>query len=589
MPVRPGLRRFPRRLRPGSVRHRFTPPKRSTRSRIAVTQEYPPDKLAWRIDPPQGAPSRWAADEPLAENVIDEIRLVDEMPGGDKEATGVLARNPRTPWPDLAPFSDVSVYGPGVEEVGSFRLDKAPESDGDHMAITPAAVGWQAALEDNKAVLGLGFIDRVLSKWGEIPTQRRINLKDAGINPSAFSSSVDPFGSGSEANEPAGISFTADSLKTGIEERGELVYGGGGVDIGEVLYDLRARSSGDDADWFNRLDLSRDGIDTDVAGTDHNALTALQRSVKATAEGLRYAFLTTAYMGGVEADPYGPEIFRWQSIAVLADHGLFPRGEWPDIGFTAKQMLGYSIPLHTPLRVTDESLEDDGFIIPQAWFSDPGSMAQVVQELTKYGLLDWFVRGERLFQLRFPGSYGRRWQAYAGPSELQEVGLDAARLWREIVVIYQDVDGSTRTVGPPGSGADVEDAALEITDPDHPAVRAGLTRNEGLALRGISTPARAREAGERWLEDGNQLSRSGSCVLGGYVMDDRGIFRPVSQVRSGDYIRFPDAADRSYRKITSRSYDHPSRRSSCSLDGPPEGIQALLERYQAALMPLGLG
>jgi len=251
------------------------------------------------------------------------------------------------------------------------------------------------------------------------------------------------------------------------------------------------------------------------------------------------------------------------------------------MGYTAKQMLQLVIPLYTALRTTGESLEDDGYVIPQAWFSDPGPMSTVVQELTKYGLYDWFVFGERLFQFRKPGTYGRRWQAYAGPSELREAGLDGERLWEQIIVSYQDVDGSTRTVGPPGSGAHVEEAGLRITDPDHPAVKADITRKDVLALQGISTPARATEAGERWLKEANELSRSGSCNLKHYILDDCAVFRPASQVQPGDHVRFPDSSDGSYRKIVAVDYDHDTRTAACTLDAPPEGYKALLERMQA--------
>jgi hypothetical protein len=194
----------------------------------------------------------------------------------------------------------------------------------------------------------------------------------------------------------------------------------------------------------------------------------------------------------------------------------------------------------------------------------------------------------KLFEYRVPGTYGRKWQAYAGPSELKEAGFDASRCWRSIMGRWQDVDGSTRTVGPPGSGADVEAAGLEITDPDHPAVKAGFAREDLLDLKGVCTAARAQEACERWLVDANELSRSGSAVLSGYIMDDKGIFRPAAQVMPGDHVRFPDAADTSYRKIVASDYEHESTGCQVALDAPKESTEALLERYQADLISLGL-
>jgi hypothetical protein len=553
--------------------------------RIAVTQEYPPDKLAWRVDPPQGAPSRWAADEALAENVCEDIQLADDMPGGDKEGTCVLARNPRTPWPDLTPYSNCSVYGPGVEEVGCYRLDKAPESDGDRMAISPAAVGWRNALEDDKAIIGPGFIDRDLSKWAAAAAGLRVALPS--WNTSA-TPNVIPDASGLPA-----ISMTSQGEIANIFWG--LFYDSLGVRVGGLSGTLERVGVGTHASDANVSagvfghddDLGNGGVEllSDISGGGDFSTAVPDK---------RVVDLWMLYANG-PAGAVGVEYgFRLKNLIVTGPHGLAPQGAFPRVGFTASQMLGYAIPEYTPLIADPEDLEDSGYIIEQAWFSDPGPISQVVQELTKYELLDWFVFGGKRFQMRFPGTYGRRWQAYAGPSGLQEQGLDASRLWQRIVVSYQDVDGSTRTVGPPGSGAMVEDAGLEISDPDHPAVKAAeaygpnFNRKELLGLKGISSPSRAIEAGERWLAEANLLSRSGSCTLSGYVMDDRGIYRPVSQVRAGDLIRFPDAGDTSYRKVVQRNYAHSNRTTSLALDAPAEGIAALLERMQADIQSLGL-
>lgn len=555
--------------------------------RVAVTQEYPPDQLAWRIDPPGGMPSRWAADEYLTENVIEDIQLTDEMPGGDKEGTGILARNPRLPWPDLAPFSDISVYGPGVEEVGAYRLDKTPEADGDRMAITPAAVGHSVALDDDQALIGPGLIDGDLSKWSDPSGERRRHLNDIGWQEN--DSTVDL--SGSTTGNP-GLTFTL-NLESDGDHVAERWRPSDGVDISELHYDFGGAEK--DAAWIDEAFLSSDDQETSgTGGPNHEQVSATHQIVKAALTGLKWARIHSARAGGFGVPTQIAH--SWSNIKVLGPDGaaLALQGIWPNVGFTVSQMLGQVIPAYTYLTADPEDLEDAAYIVQQAWFSDPGPISQVVQELTKYELLDWFVFGGKRFQLRFPGTYGRRWQAYSGPSNLQNTGEDASRLWREILVTYQDVDGSTKTVGPVGSGAMVEDAGLEITDPDHPAVRAeqaygpNFTRKDRLDLRGISTPARAIAAGERWLAEANLLSRSGTASLSGYAQDDRGVWRPVSQLRGGDLVRFPDAADRSYRKVVRRTYQHSTRTVSVDLDAPAEGLAALLERMQADLQSLQL-
>ncbi len=567
----------------------------SAPSRIAVAREYPPDDLYWYVEPPKGRPSRWAADEALTENVIADMRLVDDMPGGDKEGSGVLARDPRTSWSDLVPFSDITVKGRGGEEVAHYRLDKTPESDGEHMAITTEAVGWSKALEDDNALIGPGFIDSDLSKWGDPSTQRKINmlaLKRTFANVSISAAS----GGAGEADPAMLIEISQWGGET--KPTGESWYFGGGVELGAALYDFIVPHAAGTSELTHQMRIATNDLDEPNAGVgpSHVNTPAAQQQAAATAAGARYAFWNFIWnLGGSgenSGDTWGfanPRIIgkdAWENLAL--------QGTWPNVGFTVSQMLGWAIPQFTCLEARPEDLEDLGYIIGQAWFSDPGPMSQVVQELTKYELRDWFVFGGKRFQLKQPGTYGRRWQAYAGPSSLQEQGFDAARSWKEILVSYQDVDGTTRTVGPPGSGADVESASLEITDPDHPAVRAAeaygpkFIRRDRLDLKGISTPSRAIEVGEIWLREANRLNRSGSAVFADYLMDDRGVMRPVSHLRAGDEVRFPDAADTSYRRVVRRTYEHATRTCTVDLDAPPEGLQALLERLQADIRNLAL-
>jgi hypothetical protein len=554
---------------------------------LAVTREYPPDTHCVIVRAADGTPvARWAEDEGRAANVMSDLKLSGVVPGGRKELRATLPRNPRQDWPDLDGFLEIECQQPGRNRIWHGRIGKAPRSDGDRMVIGGEAVGWAAALEDRKA-LRLGFIDRALERLGEIPAQLRADLTKVGADLSAISASIDPFGSGPEANKPAGLSFTHSALKAGKNEWGEISYDSGGVDLAEVLFDFEGRTEAPDADFFNRVDLSRDGVTSHVEGTDLNATSALQQAVSTTAEGMRYARFMSAYVGSAEIDPY-TELFRFANIVALAAHGLAPQGTWPDLYLTAAQILRYAVPLYSSLNATDDSVEDDEYPITQAWYPDRGTLGRVVDDVLKYGLMDWFVKDAKLFEVRRPGSYGRRWQAYQGPSNLEEAGIDAERAWDRIVVAYQDTAGATRTVGYPGSGADVESATLQITDPDHPAVRAEVVREDLLTIDSISTANRAMRAGEEWLREANELSRSGKAELSGHIQDADGVYRPVGQVGEGDYIRFPDARDTSYRKIVDYDYDASSRKVVVTLDAPSESVKALLERYRAALTPLGL-
>jgi hypothetical protein len=557
--------------------------------RIAVTREFPPDKLAIRVEPPGGAPVRYAFDEPGVENVIDDVKYSGELNGGEKEASWSLARDPRVNYGDLPAFADVEVYGAGAETRWQGRVDKATESDGERKSVDPAAVGHKAALEDIKGIVA-GFIDGDFGKWGEPSVQRRLNLNGSS---SRLTGSVSNGWQGTGETAP-GVTMDFNDVETanGKSDRGEVWYYGGGPDIGALLYHFARLAGGAGAEWLTRADLSSDELASSTKnGTNHEANTnsAPYETVSSGgAEGLRYALIRSSRTESGEGGAHLGDIHAWQWPKVLGNQGLDLQGEWPDVGFTAKQMLAWAIPQFSYLELDEDDLEDDGFVIPQAWFGDPTTLLAIIEELTKYGLLDWFVRGKR-FNLRFPGTYGRRWQLYAGPSGLKDQGLDASRLWRSIVVRWQDVDGTTKSIGPPGSGAMFEDAGLEIIDPDHPAVRAGIARQDILDLNGIGVQSQALATGERWLEEANLLSRSGSCTASYYAMDDRGIYRPVSEIREGDLARFPDSGkDTSYRKIQSYEYTHSTRSNSLALDAPRESIIALLARFNAKLTSAGI-
>jgi hypothetical protein len=181
----------------------------------------------------------------------------------------------------------------------------------------------------------------------------------------------------------------------------------------------------------------------------------------------------------------------------------------------------------------------------------------------------------------------KRWRARIGPARLEESGPQVERLWNSILVQYQDVDGSTRTVGPPGSGADTETVLLVDNDPENPANRLGLNRRD-LLQTGTATPASAIEIGRRFLEETKQLDSAGRAQFIGHVEDDRGMLYPYTAPRAGDTVEFVDAAHGGERRIIQTEKDPASKTCSVELDAPPQALEALLERLQADLITLGV-
>lgn len=560
-----------------------------TTSAVAFKREWISDKLAVRIDGPDGAVARWAEDEMAPINVISDIEFSDEIPGGYKEMGGALARNPQVDYQDQDSYSDIKVYGPGTEIVWEGSLDKGPGTSGEHVAISPSALGYQYILEDDNAA-SVGFIDCDLSKWGEPSTRRKIFMLGQNVagRPYAYSQETNN-AVGDPTNGP-GITFTLSSVQLNTTPFGESIYYSEGPEIGEVRFDYRnlVAAFGADANWDDFIAAGLDDIFSgSEEGTYYEQVTKLEQIFKLTKVGHKYLTAFSRYSAALPEGTYR-NMRGFMNTKVIGRHGLGLLGTWPNVGFSAKQMLEYLIEnFASPLTVDPDFMDDDEHIIGQAWYPDT-PLPEIVNDLTKYGFYDWFVYHGKRFELRKPQTYNRMWRSLVAPSDLEEVGEDSQRLWRRIVVQFTDATGVTQTVGPPGSTANTISSELEITDPDHPAVRANRTRRDILQISGISNPAAAIKVGKRFLEEANLLNRSGSATLKGYLLDSYGVLRPVSQVKSGDWIAFTDAADTSYRKIVSKRYRHTDRSAEVELDAPASGMEALLERFSAALIPLGV-
>lgn len=562
-----------------------------SRVRVVVNQEFPPNRHAVIIRSPDGTVvGRWAQDEPSAENVFAHLTKSGEMQGGHKESGVVLSRDPKFAYSDLSLYNRFEVQSLGGEIVWSGSLMQEPQTSGDHLAIEPKAVGDWSLLEDDEAVIGPGFIDSDLTKWGEPSASRKLEAGAAKLNQNA-SVSLLPAGGVGAVPTPAAISHSWAQILTSAvaPDVAESVYDSGGIEIGRVLLDfLDITGTGTStSSWINQLVA----LTTGLFGDGYEAFANLEGPEKLSQEyevaaGRFILALMDFFLATFSGE--GKWETQWRNMKVLGRYPLALQGVWPNVGFTAKQMLPIIAEL-AGLNTTDESLEDDGFVIPQAWFSSPATLLSKLTEITRYGLLDTFVFEDRLLQHRFPGTYGRRWQAHAGPSGLRNTGPDGTRVWTEDTVVWRDLDGSTKTAGAPGSGAMFEDPRLVIDDPRNPAVQAGRPRKRLLQIQDVCVESTAIKTAIRFLEELQLLDHSGEATLSGYVMTDTAVWLPVSYIQPGDHISFLGASDESYRKVTAPNYDDDSKTTRVSLDAPPEGQAALEERFGARLIELGAG
>jgi hypothetical protein len=557
-----------------------------------VIRELPPLRLTIEADTPSGKRYRWAADAHDARDKPSGLRFTSTMPGGFENLDVTLARESDLEAPDLERLTTVTVKGAGGDVAGEYRLERAPRVSGDQMAVTPSAVGWQAALTDDKSARLLG-LDRDHQRWQGPSRQRQINLIASSFNLAAASNTNDAT-SGEPSidagfDEGGGWQSTNKPAAEGWYDAGELNR------IGQIKASWTRTTPIDNtnANWVWRAALSTD----DVASSfdDSGSLRAAGPgtvSLTATTE-RRFAYVQLFFnaAGGTDQSNNRYSI-HWTKIRVIGDHDLTVRGSTADTeGFFGSDLVAYIVGTFAPALSYTEGLRGtirpSTFIIPQFAYLEPTTAGELVRQATRFGLEDWAVWDKKTFYWHPRGELGREWRARASTARLEETGPQVDRVWESVIVQYRDVDGSTRTVGPPGSGAGTEDDALKDSDPENPANKLGITRRD-LLQAGTLTAAGAIEIGRRFLEQTKLLDSSGRATITGHVLDSHGVLHPYWRIRAGDRISFVDAAETGNRRIARASHDAQSHTCSIDLDAPPDALDALLERLGVALVPLGL-
>jgi hypothetical protein len=542
---------------------------------VAHVRDRPSLRESNELVTPSGRRYRWASDEPDAANRPRDERYSDIMPGGYETADAVLPRKPGVDYSDLERLTRWTKYDASGGVIWQGRLERAPRVSGDQIAISPSAVGYQAHLEDDKSARAI-FRDINLSAWGATPIARRVGLATTYAITDA-----------TQAEGGIRTSFTGPWAAAPGRPLSEAWYDANGISLGAIYYSWTrgTQVTAGDANWTWEVAL----LDAPMTASDNSGNLRASGpgagTLTATTDDRVRGLANLHYASGPAGDQREYAI-DWDTLAVYGNHGLTLRGTEPDAGFYDADMVEHVLGQWCPLiSYTDESIIADPFIIPHMVFLEPTTPGEMIRQITRFGLRDWAVWEGPTFWLHDRGARGRKWRARVGPAQLEETGPQVDRLWNGVVVSYQDVDGTTRTVGPTGSGADTEDSTLTDTDPENPANRVGIRRWATLAM-GTSTSAGAIQVGARFLEETAQLDNSGRARIVGHVQDDRGVWHPYSHVRAGDQIAFIDAADTSYRRIVKTDKSRADRSCTVDLDAPPEGLQALLERLGVVLVSL---
>lgn len=554
-----------------------------------LVRELPPLRLSVLATSPGGSNQRWAADEPKAVNTPSGINFSTTVSGGFESFDCQLPRKSAETSSDLERLSNICVFNAGGGIAWEGRLEKTPRQSGSNLGVNPQAVGYQAHLEDDKEATEV-YVDRDLSHWGSLSAPRRLNLYIAGYG-TVNDPSVEP-------DAATGIPALSHPLElAGTNDSGavESLYdAGAGGTIASIYYDYTSVSSATFLGYIGVASTDSHTAEEKSADLLTGVNSSNQTTFSPTAR-YRYGFTQFAVAAGGAHTAGDAHLLSMRRLTVWGNHGLNKQGTAPNDGVFASDVIANAVGRWAPMLSyttgANGTIQATSFIIPQLEFREPTTVAEIINQANRFSLNDWNV-----WEGSGPGRptlyYGPRntaapnpkfWRARIGPAELAETGPQVDRLWNGVIVSYQDVDGTTKTVGPTDSPTDSEDASLLDTDPENPANKVGIKRYAVLDMGIVSTSDAAKQVGVQFLERAKELDHSGSAQIVGHATDDHGVVYPAHAIRAGDQISFVDSSDTSYRRIVKTSYDHDSRTNSLDLDSPPEGLDDLLERLSVSL------
>lgn len=554
-------------------------------------RELPPLRLSVLSTAPSGQTNRWAWDEPKPDNTPSGIHFSSSQPGGFADFDCTLPRQSQKRYSDLDRLSNICVMGVGGQIAWEGRLEKIPRQSGDQVGVNPQAVGWQAHLDDDNSAKEI-YIDRDLTHWQGGSRQRKINLYGSGTNIIS-----DPTVDVDATTGVPALNLTFTGTGGAVNCVAEAYYdcGPGGPMVAVIYYDIT--SQGTDSGYQAYVGVVSDDIAT-LTGLSSDLMTGTNSSAVGTYTGGAYRFGSIGFLvtGTTPAD--GDHTMMCRRLEVRGNHGLTYQGTAGQGGYYASDVVANAVSRWAPLLAystgSNGTIQPTSFAIPQLVFTEATTASNIISETNKFHLNDWGVwEGQKPGQPTF--YYGakntasplpRKWRARIGPAQLQETGPQMDRVWNGVIVLYNDVDGTTKSVGPTGSPCDATDASLLDSDPLNPANERGIKRYVVLTMGITSTLTAATQVGYQFLTQSKLLDTSGSAQLVGHVMDDKGILRPAWQVRAGDQVSFIDASDTSYRRVVKTDYDHDSRTNSIDLDSPPQGLDDLLERLSVAVAAL---
>jgi hypothetical protein len=500
-----------------------------------------------------------------------------QNPGGFADGSVTLARPPGLVGSESSLFATVTIRGAGGDTKYVGRIRQTPQVDSE--AITLQLEGLSAFLDDDQFFRFLGAHND-LSAWSEPTNERQLALLAAGVSPT---------NEGGVVNTDAGTPVLDTRLTSPSDEwtGSERWLRVDGIPIGRVKGSWSKLGFVDELKlgWDWRAMLSTDGA---TAGDQTGNLTGTgPGTFDVSASGARYyAGVSLIYYDVLPSADGTVFDLHWVPTAV-GDHGLTlsnlddGSGRW---GITIGDALTYCITNGAP-EVDIFSIEDADYVL--AHVVHTGTVRELIEKVSAFGGVNGRMPDYGIYENGFfwgdHGSFGRTWRVNRNQMAVaSDEGVSGDEMCQGVVITYTDGAGTVRSVGPPGTDADVGSVLLNDSSPNNPSppnrikVRdAGLTTTEGAIL-----------VGQVLLAETNNPPHKGTVTITGDLEDDAGNIGHASEVRACDRVIVVNDEEPTEQDIVSTNYDHDSLTVTANLGLAPANIENLLAQLSAAVSGL---
>jgi hypothetical protein len=515
-----------------------------------------------------GRVERLAGDESDPRNVPQGFTKSSAIPGGWTSCSFTLAREALRR--DLDPYDELIVHGDGNQVIFEGYGIEYPGGEDDTVTVT--ATGWSSYLKDNPCPTVIA-VDRDLSRWQDPAGGRK-----AGLSPT-----FQPI-SGAEVTDDSttalpSLRFVLPAVTASQPyPLAESWYDAGpGAKVASIYYDMISTSGAGDTGRWSVAD--NDAAGGEAQGPDLlTGTNSASAGTRTPATPKRFGYFTFYGSGSATATE---RLVTLRKLAVYGDHPIprIPVSGEPD-GVLASDVLAHVLRTGAPLlntRIGPGGIEPTSFVIPHLVLRDLDTVEDGVMQVNRFDISDWGVYGNRTFFMRPPGT-GRTFVARTDDDGVvySDAGITGDDVYTGVIVSYTDPSGKTLTAGPLGSGCDTETTALN-TWVVNPLNKRGRNRIGRISISETAVERDAIQTAQRWIQEKARLETRGDAEVSGWIRDTAGIACPVSEIKAGDQIIFPDREWKA-RRIVEETYSAETDTTSLSLDAMPSKIDAMLER-----------